>query len=45
VPVLWKVLRPANTAAWIGAAAGAGGMIAITWLQSDAVSNEGMTGA
>lgn len=45
VPVLWKVLRPANTAAWIGAVAGAGGMIAITWLQSDAVSNEGMAGA
>ena len=45
VPVLWKVLRPANAAAWIGAAVGTAGMIAITWLQSDAVSTEGVTGA
>jgi putative membrane protein len=34
VPVLWKVLRPATTSAWIGAVLGAGGMIAITWLQT-----------
>lgn len=45
VPVLWKVLRPANAAAWVGAVVGAGGMVAITWLQSDAISTEGVTGA
>jgi putative membrane protein len=38
VPVLWKVLRPATTAAWIGAAVGAGGMVAITFLQSGEVA-------
>jgi putative membrane protein len=45
VPVLWKVLRPATASAWIGAAVGAGGMIAITFLQSGEVTSGNMTGA
>lgn len=44
VPILWKVLRPANAAAWIGAVAGAGGMIAVTWLQSGEVAADGRSG-
>lgn len=44
VPVLWKVLRPATTAAWIGAFVGAGGMVAVTWLQSGEVATAGATG-
>jgi len=44
VPVLLKILRPANAAAWIGAAAGAGGMIAISWLQSGEVATDGASG-
>ncbi len=47
VPVLWKILRPATGAAWIGAIVGAGGMIAITWLQSSGADggSAGATGA
>jgi putative membrane protein len=44
VPVLWKVLRPATTAAWLGAIAGAGGMVAVTWIQSGEVASDGATG-
>lgn len=45
VPVLWKVLRPATPAAWIGAALGAGGMVAITFLQSGEVATGSSTSA
>jgi putative membrane protein len=45
VPVIWRLLRPASFAAWIGAIAGAAGMIAITWLQSGDVSGDQAGGA
>lgn len=44
-PVIWRLLRPASVGAWIGAAAGAAGMIAITWLQSGEVSGDRAGGA
>jgi putative membrane protein len=44
VPVLWAVLRPATAAGWIGAAIGAGGMVAITWIQAGEVGSDGVAG-
>ncbi|MGA1466917.1 MAG: DUF368 domain-containing protein [Phycisphaerales bacterium] len=40
VPVIWRLLRPASVGAWVGAVAGAGVMIAITWVQSGDVAGD-----
>jgi putative membrane protein len=44
IPVLWKVLRPATTAALIGATIGTVGMVAVAWFQSGEVAASGATG-
>lgn len=45
VPVIWRILRPANLGAWIAAVAGATGMIALTWLQSGEVAGDSGSGS
>lgn len=45
VPVIWRLLRPASVGAWIGAVAGAAGMIALTWLQSGEIAGDSGSGS